>query len=134
MGNLAPPVKVSRKIDRWVVSRAVNKLIEQQPHLAGDEYRGRVVRYVRMSILLERFLDAFNSSVPLLNEKGELHESFDMIRRYAETVTKLEKHLYATIPRREKQAKSLDELRAEADAADAAEAEVSEPDDETGAF
>jgi len=126
--RIEPPVRVSHKVDQWRMYRAMQKLIENNPQLAAPEYRGRVRRYVRISILLERFLDAFNSDdVPLLNERGELHESFDMIRRFAETATKLEKHLYAPIPRTEKQAKSLDQLRSEADAADAAEGE--EPDE-----
>jgi hypothetical protein len=124
--RISAPVRVSHKVEKWLISRATNRLIESNPQLAAPEYRARVRRYVRISILLERMMDAFGPDVPMLNDRGELHDSYDMIRRFAETVTKLEKHLYQPIPRTERQAKSLDQLRAEADAADAEDEEPSE--------
>jgi hypothetical protein len=118
--RLEPLVKVSHKVDKWRMYRFVNKLYTSFPHLRQPEYHARVYRYARMSILHQRFLDAFAApDVPLLNERGELHASFDTIRQYADSLQKMEKFLFDKVPRSEKTVKSLDELRREADEADA---------------
>lgn len=113
----ARPMRINKNMQRWMVSRAVNKFVAQHPSLAGPEYKPRIQRYIRMSILLSRFLKLVeNDDFQLLNDKNEIRESFDLIRRMSDSVAKLEKDLYRPIPRVERQAKSLDTLRAEADA------------------
>ena len=129
---LKPPARVAKRVNVWVVRRATARLIEQAPHLNNPVYKPLISAYVRTCMLLERSYSVLGSDAALTNDKGELRESIDTVRRLAESAAKLAKALCISpetmrLMRNERQAETLESLRAAADEADAIEAAEADP-------
>jgi len=126
-----PPARVAKRVSAWVIRRAANQLITQAPHLDNPIYRPLINSYIRTCMLLERCYVVLGTDAALLDEDGELRPSIDTCRRLAESAAKLAKALCISpetfkAMTKERQAKSLEQLRREADEAEAEAAETTE--------